>query len=137
MPNLLVKCAPRHTIAYMKPRFLLGIAFIAATTAPALAGGGTSEPTWKLDANDSSYSYHCAGDDWVAINGNNNTITIQGDCALIEVTGSHNKLSSENVATIKISGHNNDVRYTGALAGKPRPAIKNNGKANTIRKVTP
>ena len=133
MPIPLVKCAPRHTIAYMKPRFLLGIAFIAA---PAFAGG-TTEPTWKLDANDSSYSYHCGGDDWVAINGNNNTITVQGDCALIEVTGSHNKLSSENVATIKISGHNNDVRYTGALAGKAKPAIKNNGKANTIRKVAP
>lgn len=133
MQNPLVKCAPRHTIAYMKSRFLLGIAFIAAAATPALAG----EPTWKLDANDSSYSYHCGGDDWVAINGNGNTITVQGDCALIEVNGSHNKLSSENVATIKITGHNNDVRYTGAPAGKARPAIKNNGKANTIRKIAP
>jgi hypothetical protein len=113
----------------MKPRFLLGIAFMTLTAVPALA-----DPTWKLDANDSSYSYHCGGDDWVAINGNNNSITIEGDCSEIEVTGSHNKVSAESVATIRVTGNDNDVRYTSAPAGKARAAVKNRGKANTIRK---
>ena len=117
----------------MKPRLLLGIAFIAVCAAPALAGGAV-EPTWKLDANDSSYSYNCGGDDWVAINGNSNAVTIRGTCSLVEVTGSHNKVTVETVASIKVSGNNNDLRYASAPEGKTKPVIKNKGAVNTIRK---
>jgi hypothetical protein len=117
----------------MKRRFLLGITLVALAVAPVFA----DEPTWKLNANDSSYSYVCGGDDWVAINGNGNTITISGACSVIEVNGSRNKVHTETVATIKVFGNNNDVRYTSAPEGKTRPVIKNKGAANTIRKTAP
>ncbi|HTL36573.1 MAG TPA: DUF3060 domain-containing protein [Kofleriaceae bacterium] len=115
----------------MKRRLLLSILFLAAAVAPAFA----DEPTWKVTANDASYSYVCGGDDWVAISGNGNSLTITGQCGLVEVAGSGNKISIETVGTIKVNGNNNDVRYSGAPEGKTKPAIKNKGKANTIRKT--
>jgi hypothetical protein len=111
---------------------LLSLVFVGAAVAPAFA-----EPTWKLDANDSSYSYVCGGGDWVAVTGNGNTLTITGDCALVEVAGSNNKVTMEGVASIKVNGNNNDLRYTRAAAGKTKPVIKNKGAANTIRKSAP
>lgn len=113
----------------MKRRFLLGIALVAAVVGPALA-----EPTWKLDASESAYSYVCGGGDWVAINGKGNSLTIRGECATIEINGSSNKVSVEAVGSIKVSGNNNDIRYDRAPDGKARPAIKNKGAANTIRR---
>ncbi|HEX5059014.1 MAG TPA: DUF3060 domain-containing protein [Kofleriaceae bacterium] len=113
----------------MKRRFLLGVVFTAVTVGPAIA-----EPTWKLAASDSSYSYVCGGDDWVAINGKGNSITIRGECAIIEINGSGNKVSVESVGSIRISGNNNDLRYDRAPSGKTRPEIKNKGAANTIRR---
>ena len=113
----------------MKRRFLLGILLIAAAVGTAIA-----EPTWKLDASESSYSYVCGGDDWVAINGKGNSITIRGACAVIEINGSGNKIAAESVGSIKISGNNNDIRYAKTPDGKARPTIKNKGAANTIRR---
>ena len=92
------------------------------------------EPTWKLDANESSYTYVCGGGDWIAISGKGNSIRITGECAQLDVNGSSNKISIEAVAAIKISGNNNDIRYERAPEGKQRPTIKNKGAANTIRR---
>lgn len=114
----------------MKRRFLLGIALVALGVGPSFA----DEPTWKLDANDSSYSYVCGGSDWVAIRGKGNSLTIRGECALLEVDGSGNKITVESVGSIRINGNNNDVRYAHAPDGKTRPVIKNKGAANTIRR---
>jgi hypothetical protein len=127
--NRLVRRAGRHTIGRMRRRFLLGILLAAIAVSPAFA-----EPTWKLDANESSYSYVCGGGDWVAINGKGNSLTIKGECTLIEINGSGNKISVEAVGTIKISGNNNDIRYGHATEGKARPVIKNKGAANTVRR---
>lgn len=113
----------------MRRRLLLGIVVVVVAVGPALA-----EPTWKLDANESSYSYVCGGDDWVAINGKGNALTIRGQCAVVEINGSSNKISVESVGSIKISGNNNDIRYDRVPDGKTRPAIKNKGAANTIRR---
>ncbi len=113
----------------MTQRFLLGIAFVAVVVGSAIA-----EPTWKLAGNDSSYSYVCGGGDWVAINGKSNSLTITGECALLEINGSGNRISVESVGEIKITGNNNDVRYVRAPEGKKKPAIKNKGAANTIRR---
>jgi hypothetical protein len=113
----------------MKRRFLVGIVVIAAAVGPAIA-----KPTWKVDASESSYSYVCAGSDWLAINGHGNSLTISGQCAVLEITGSGNRISVESVGSIKISGNNNDIRYDRAPDGKNKPAIKNKGAANTIRR---
>jgi len=115
----------------MKRRFLLGTIVIVAV---AIASPALAEPTWKLDANESTYSYVCGGGDWIAINGKGNSLTITGECALIEISGSGNKIAAEVVGSIKINGNNNDVRYARAPAGKTRPVIKNKGAANTIRR---
>lgn len=113
----------------MVQRFLLGMVLVAVAVAPAVA-----DPTWKLDASESAYSYVCGGDDWVAINGSGNTVTVSGECALLEVNGSDNRIAIEAVATIRVSGNNNDVRYARAVKGKKKPVIKVKGAANSVRR---
>ena len=113
----------------MRRPILFSLLLVGAAVAPAFA-----EPTWKLDASDSSYSYVCDGGDTIALTGNGNTLTITGECAGIDVAGSRNKVSLESVGTIKVNGNNNEVSYTRAPAGKAKPVIKNKGAANTIRK---
>lgn len=114
----------------MRRRFLLGIVLIALAVGPSFA----NEPTWQLNANESSYSYVCGGDDRVEISGKGNTLTIRGECAALEVNGSGNKITVESVGSIKISGNNNEIRYSRVPDGKSRPVIKNKGAANTIRR---
>jgi hypothetical protein len=111
-------------------RFLLGMLLVAVAVAPAVA-----EPTWKLDAHESSYSYVCGGSDWVAVNGNGNTLAVTGECAILEVTGSDNRISVEAVGTIRVSGDNNDIKYGRATGGKKKPVIKRKGAANTVRRA--
>jgi hypothetical protein len=127
--NLTGALARGYTLHSMRRRILLGIALVALTVGPVLA-----EPTWKLAGSDSTYSYNCGGDDWVAINGKGNSLTIRGECAIVEINGSGNKITVESVGTIKISGNNNDIRYARAPEGKSKPVIKNKGAANTIRR---
>jgi hypothetical protein len=115
----------------MRPRFLLGIVFMAFAAGPASA-----EPTFQLDANDTSYSYVCGGGDSLSIHGNGNSITIRGECSVLDLSGSGNKITAESIASIKVNGNNNDVRYASAPNGKPRPAIKNKGAANSIRRAS-
>jgi hypothetical protein len=111
-------------------RLLLGMLLVAVAVAPAVA-----EPTWKLDAHETTYSYVCGGNDWIAINGSGNTVTVTGECAILEVTGSDNRIAIEAVGTIRLSGDNNDVRYGRATGGKKKPVIKRKGAANTVRKA--
>ena len=114
----------------MKSRFLLGIVVLAMAVGSAFA-----EPTWKLDANEGEYSYVCGGSDWLAIRGKDNALRITGECALLEINGSGNKISIESVGSIRINGSNNDIRYVRAADGKSRPVIKDRGAANTIRRA--
>lgn len=111
-------------------RLLLGMVVLAVAVAPALA-----EPTWKLDASQSTYSYVCGGTDWVAVNGSGNTLEVTGECAVLEINGSDNRIAIEAVGAIRIKGDNNDVRYARAAGGKKKPAIKKKGAANTVRKA--
>jgi hypothetical protein len=113
----------------MTRQLLLAIVLVAVGLGPASA-----DPTWEVAGSASSYSYVCGGDDWLAINGKGNNLHITGDCALLEINGSDNKISVESVASIRITGHNNDIRYVRAPDGK-KPAITNQGAANTIRRV--
>jgi hypothetical protein len=115
----------------MRRPILFCILLVGAAVAPAFA-----EPTWKLDANDSSHSYVCGGGDTLALAGNGNTLRITGECTAIDVAGSRNKVTIESVGMIKVNGNNNEVSYTRAPAGKTKPVIKKKGAANTIRRST-
>jgi hypothetical protein len=111
-------------------RLLIGMVLVAVAVAPALA----TEPTWKLDASDTTYSYVCGGNDWIAINGNGNTVSVTGECATVEVNGSSNRIAIEAAGTIRISGNDNDVTYARGAKGKKKPVIKRKGADNTCRK---
>jgi len=102
---------------------------VAAASTPS-----TADPTWKLKATDSSYSYVCKGEDSIAITGDRNSLTVTGECGALEVSGSGNQVTIESVGAIRISGNNNDVRYERALNGKPRPTSKVKGAANSVRR---
>lgn len=113
----------------MRQRFLLGMVLAAVVVAPAAA-----DPSWQLDASDTTYSYVCGGGDSLVINGSANAVTISGECSLLEINGSDNRVAIEAVASIRIYGNNNDVRYARAVKGK-KPAIKKKGASNTVRKA--
>lgn len=113
----------------MAKRIVLGIVLLAIAVTPSAAN-----PTWKLNANESTYSYFCKADDWIAIEGKGNEITITGECSVLEVAGSDNRITIESVGTIRISGNNNDVRYERATNGKKKPAFKIKGSANSVHR---
>jgi DUF3060 family protein len=113
----------------MVKRLFLGIALVAAAVAPAGA-----DPTWKLDANQSQYSYVCGGGEWISVTGNGNSLSLTGDCGQLDVTGSDNRVAIDGISTIRVSGNNNDIRYARVVNGKKKPAIKKKGAANTVRR---
>ena|SRR5687768_16517481 len=110
-------------------RLLLGIVLVAVAVAPARA-----EPTWSLDASETTYSYVCGGGDRIAINGHGNTVSVTGECAALEVNGSNNRVEIAAVGEIRVDGDNNDIRYERALKGK-KPTIKKKGASNTVRRA--
>jgi hypothetical protein len=101
---------------------------------PLLATAAVGEPTWRLSANEATYSYVCGGDDWIALDGKDNALTITGECSQLEIKGSNNRIKIEAVGTIRISGNNNDVRYERSSKGKQKPVFKIKGAANSIRR---
>lgn len=113
----------------MAQRILTGIVLLAVAVTPSAA-----EPTWTLSGNESSYSYFCKGDDWIVLEGKDNALTITGECGVLQVNGSNNRITIEAVATIKITGNNNDVRYERSAKGKTKPAFKIKGSANSVHR---
>ena len=112
----------------MAHRILLGIVLLAAAVSPAAA-----DPTFTLSANETTYSYFCKGDDWIAIEGKGNDISISGECSTLDVSGENNRVHIESVGTIRVNGNNNDVRYERS-AKKSRPVFKIKGSANSVRR---
>ena len=87
-----------------------------------------------MNGDESEYSYYCKGDDWVTIEGKHNSLTITGECAVLDVAGSDNRITIESVGTIRIHGNNNDVGYERGAKGKARPVFKIKGSANSVRR---
>ena len=65
------------------------------------------------------------------ITGNNDEITISGECSKVEVVGHDNKISLVSVGWIEVMGQNNLITYHRGLNG-PRPKIDAAGENNKV-----
>lgn len=100
------------------------------------AGDGTTEETEEtadaliIHANDAVISDDCAGKR-VEVRGVRNSISLTGDCPILQVSGNENAITISSVASIVITGNTNVVSWTHGLGGQD-PTISDTGTMNVI-----
>jgi len=72
----------------------------------------------------------CNGQD-VEVDGNQNTITLSGNCAVILVKGNHNRVAVESVAWLRLIGSDNQVSWARGAGGRP-PSVVDVGSRNSV-----
>lgn len=82
-----------------------------------------------VSANNLEATYVCNGDS-CTIFSNNCTITLNGNCRVLSVTGNNNEVICENIAAISITGNNNTVTWK---AGTRQPSLSVLGNHNETR----
>jgi hypothetical protein len=70
----------------------------------------------------------------VVVNGNENNLTIKGECSKLYVPGNKNIINVEAVAVIDTLGNKNTVTWEKGIDGK-KPSIRNLGTKNKIKKA--
>jgi hypothetical protein len=70
----------------------------------------------------------------VTVSGSTNTITFTGTCSQVSVTGTGNKITVERTQSIVTTGHNNEVLWQRGESDQ-RPAVRNSGMNNVVRRV--
>ena len=81
--------------------------------------------------NDKVLSHECTGDTVVKVVGNENKITLTGDCAKVDVTGNKNAIDIDATVAISVMGNKNAVTWARMIDGK-KPKISNLGSKNSI-----
>jgi hypothetical protein len=94
------------------------------------------EPEFAVTQNGQKLKHSCKEGAPMIVNiiGNNNTLTIDGECVRLVVTGNNNKVTIEAVGEITALGDGLDVTYKRGLAGK-EPKITKVGEKIRIVKV--
>jgi len=72
----------------------------------------------------------CNGRD-VEVDGNQNTITLSGNCAVILVKGNHNRVAVESVAWLRLIGNDNQVSWARGVRGR-QPNVVDVGSRNSV-----
>jgi hypothetical protein len=107
------------------------LATIAST--PLLFGQNAgADPSGKVEVmtSDQNVKYQGEGRHF-EITGNNDAVTIAGDCSKVEVIGDNNKITLDAVGIITLVGHNNLVTYRQGLNGA-HPKIETVGENNKV-----
>ena len=86
-----------------------------------------------IDKNEQTKTIHCEGD-VVIVKGNQNELTIKGECSSLYVPGNKNIVYVEAVAKIDTLGNRNTVTWEKGIGGK-KPSISNLGTDNKIKKA--
>jgi DUF3060 family protein len=76
-------------------------------------------------------THRCTPKTEVEVNGNDNSVTLTGDCKSINVSGANNKVKAEGVATIDVTGSGNEVTWKRAVGGK-KPKVNRTGVNNKV-----
>ncbi len=74
--------------------------------------------------------FNAEGQD-VTVNGNHNQVSIKGTCHALTVSGSNNVIQVASVASIALSGTDNEVTW-GTASGGEKPQITDLGKNNRV-----
>lgn len=101
------------------------------------AGDVTVAKKGTLEINGSSkkLTAKCEPKTTVKINGSAHVITLTGECARIELSGSSNTVTAEAVGFIEVSGANNSIVYKSGLKKDVKPKIKTSGVGNKVSKL--
>lgn len=96
-------------------------------------GASTAEAgaTLELSGSDSRETHRCSPKTEVNISGSDNDITLTGECKRVSVNGSTNKVKVEAVATIDVTGSENQVTWKRAVGGK-KPKVNRTGHDNKV-----
>jgi hypothetical protein len=77
---------------------------------------------------------NCQGQS-VSIKGASSSFTLVGECPLVSVTGTSNKVQIELAGAVTVAGASNEVVWSRGINGE-RPRISDTGTGNTIRQGT-
>jgi len=111
--------------------FRLILATVAST--PLLFGQNAgADPSGMVEVitSDQKVNYQGQGRHF-EITGNNDEVTIAGDCSKVEVLGHNNKITLDAVGIITLVGNNNLVTYRQGLNGA-NPQIETVGENNKV-----
>ena len=103
-------------------------------SAPTETGGSTTEETADaliIHASDAVISEDCGGKR-VEVRGARNSMTLTGDCPLLQVAGNENAITISSVASIVMTGNTNVVNWTDGLGGQD-PTISDTGTMKSAR----
>ncbi|MEZ4239162.1 MAG: DUF3060 domain-containing protein [Myxococcota bacterium] len=81
----------------------------------ALAGQG-----YVIDGSNAATGHACAAGEAVTVNGSSLTVRLTGDCGVVEVVGSTNHVTVDGVASVRVTGSDNDVTWARNLSGSKR-----------------
>lgn len=107
----------------------------------AILGGSTSAPSdiaWadtapaKIDSSFSFVTYDCGSQSPIRIVGEDSTITLNGSCGEVDVSGAANTVNLQTVAAIVATGTGNHITWEKGPGGGA-PQISNPGRSNDIR----
>jgi hypothetical protein len=102
-------------------------------SAPLLFGQNAgADPSDKVEVMTSDQKVNYKGEGrHFEITGNNDEITIGGECSRVEVVGHDNKIILDSVGIIEVVGSNNLITYHQGLNG-PHPKIDTAGENNKV-----
>ena len=86
----------------------------------------------KIDSSFSFVTYDCGNQSPVRIVGEDSTITLNGSCGEVDVSGVANTVNLQTVAAILATGTGNHISWEKGPAGAV-PQISNPGRSNDIR----
>ncbi|AZI44760.1 DUF3060 domain-containing protein (plasmid) [Deinococcus psychrotolerans] len=119
-----------------------GIRFESAPAAPGqpsvsvrlgesgLSISSTPVQTRRVQPTQTNRTLRCNGGN-LNLRGSGQRLTILGNCAAVNITGSRNVLSVERVGQISIQGSSNRVTWKAALSGA-KPLLRVSGTGNTV-----
>jgi hypothetical protein len=95
------------------------------------SAGEAAGATQELSGSGMQETLRCSPNTEVNISGSDNDITLTGECKRVSVDGSTNKVKVEAVATIDVTGSENQVTWKRAVGAK-KPKVNRTGHNNKV-----
>jgi hypothetical protein len=85
----------------------------------------------KVDTSFSTVTYDCGSQSPIRVVGEDSTITLNGSCGEVDVSGVANTVNLQSVAVINVTGTGNHITWQRGPGGAV-PQISNPGRSNSI-----
>ncbi|HYO71362.1 MAG TPA: DUF3060 domain-containing protein [Archangium sp.] len=109
----------------------LGGADVEAEDKPGATGEKQAGAVLEISGSDGQETHRCSPKTEVNISGSDNDITLTGECKHVSVNGSTNKVKVEAVATIDVTGSENQITWKRAVGAK-KPKVNRTGHDNKV-----